>query len=560
MRRRTLDSTVRLSFSLADLNGLAGRLRLVVLGRDGYLRLVAIGLAGRLRLVALGLALSLTRSLFPRCGRLPAAASTPRAAPRALFRRRRAIASDCAVTIRRVLRIVELVDLVEIHRYVAVNELVGDLGLLDLRCPAVGCGRGLAPRRCTCRLLGLALECDRPLTLVSGERKRGKRLSIEDASDRYGRLLADERGSLSDEHVEAVDLACACSGVVATEFTELELDRRPLCERRRRLEVDELALGQEVEMIGVGMSLSGDEEEPAPGCLLDCRKPRTAGADDELQHARMQSDTVGLHPVPGGGKRAKSPLDLHCDGVIRDDDAIAGAGGALAGEDLTRAVSDVLPRHLDESERGNLDDVRLGPVSLELFAQRILDRGAVLRVRHVDEVDHDDPADIPEAELPHDLLDRLEVVLCDRVFESLRRVLRTRSDEPSGVDVDHRERLGIVEDEIAARGKIDAPVEGRGDLLLDAGALEQRLLLLVAMDALDHVRRGLLEIADDALVGALVVDLRRHEVAGEEIPHDPQRQLGLLVDKGRRGARRRSRLDCLPEPLQENEVALDVLC
>ena len=80
------------------------------------------------------------------------------------------------------------------------------------------------------------------------------------------------------------------------------------------------------------------------------------------------------------------------------------------------------------------------------------------------------------------------------------------------------------------------------------------------MHSLDHVRRRLLQVADDALVRALVVDLRRDEVAGEQVSHDPQRKLGLLVDQFGRLRALRARLDRLPEPLQEDEVALDVLC
>ena len=56
-----------------------------------------------------------------------------------------------------------------------------------------------------------------------------------------------------------------------------------------------------------------------------------------------------------------------------------------------------------------------------------------------------------------------------------------------------------------------------------------------------------------------MVDLGALEVAGEEIADDPQRQLGLLVDERRRLRGLRARLHRLPEPLQEDEVALDVL-
>ena len=44
----------------------------------------------------------------------------------------------------------------------------------------------------------------------------------------------------------------------------------------------------------------------------------------------------------------------------------AGAGRTAFGEDLARPVGDVLPGHLDEAERRDLDDIRLRTVALEL--------------------------------------------------------------------------------------------------------------------------------------------------------------------------------------------------
>jgi len=48
-------------------------------------------------------------------------------------------------------------------------------------------------------------------------------------------------------------------------------------------------------------------------------------------------------------------------------------------------------------------------------------------------------------------------------------------------------------------------------------ALEQRLLLLVAVHALDHVRRRLLQVARDTPERLVVVDVRAREVLGEEV-------------------------------------------
>src|SRR5581483_8431407 len=57
----------------------------------------------------------------------------------------------------------------------------------------------------------------------------------------------------------------------------------------------------------------------------------------------------------------------------------------------------------------------------------------------------------------------------------------------------------------------------------------------------------------------VVVDEQPLEVAGEEVAHDAERQLRFLVDERRRRRFLRACLDRLPEPLQEVEVALDVL-
>src|SRR5439155_12950746 len=120
-----------------------------------------------------------------------------------------------------------------------------------------------------------------------------------------------------------------------------------------------------------------------------------------------------------------------------DNDPVAAYARALAREVLARPVGYVLARHLDEAERRDLDDVRLRPVALELALERLFDGGAVLRIRHVDEVDDDDPADVAQTELAHDLLHRFQVVLSDRVLEPAAGRLAAAADEAAGVDVDH---------------------------------------------------------------------------------------------------------------------------
>ena len=64
------------------------------------------------------------------------------------------------------------------------------------------------------------------------------------------------------------------------------------------------------------------------------------------------------------------------------------------------------------------------------------------------------------------------LVLRDRVLEP--RALAA-ADEAAGVDVDHGQRLGVVDDQVAAAGQVDAAREHALDRLVDAVGLEQRL-------------------------------------------------------------------------------------
>ena len=119
---------------------------------------------------------------------------------------------------------------------------------------------------------------------------------------------------------------------------------------RGRLQVDQLAFGDDVEVIRVDVPFRRHEEEAATCRLLDRGEPGTARAGEQLEHAGVQRDAIGLDAVPGRSERPQPPLDLHRDRVIGDDDAVTGTGRALSGQDLARPVGDVLPGHLHEAE------------------------------------------------------------------------------------------------------------------------------------------------------------------------------------------------------------------
>src|SRR5438477_14796 len=89
--------------------------------------------------------------------------------------------------------------------------------------------------------------------------------------------------------------------------------------------------------------------------------------------------------------------------------------------------------------------VRAGITSRRRAIEFIEHRGAMLLALHVDEIEHDDAAEVAQPQLPGHGLRRFQVRLEDRVVEI------AATDIAAGVDIDRRHRLGLVDDEIAAR-------------------------------------------------------------------------------------------------------------
>src|SRR5262249_60025930 len=141
-------------------------------------------------------------------------------------------------------------------------------------------------------------------------------------------------------------------------------------------------------MIKMDIFLRHEEEAP-PRRRLDLLQPRGARADEQRRDLRVDLDAERLD-AGAASKRTKPALEVDRGRLLGDDDSVAAARRAFAREDLPWPLGDVLPRHLDEAERRDLDDEGLRPVSLELGPQCVLDGLAILRIGHVDEVDDDD--------------------------------------------------------------------------------------------------------------------------------------------------------------------------
>ena len=119
-------------------------------------------------------------------------------------------------------------------------------------------------------------------------------------------------------------------------------------------------------------------------------------------------------------------------------------------------------------ERQNLVGRPVGPHGLFEGLHHLL---AILALVHVDEVDDDDAAEVAQPDLAHDLLHGFDVGLDDGVFQAVGL-----ADVLAGVDVDGDQRLGLVDDDVAAGLQPDLRAQGLFELLRDAELIEDRLV------------------------------------------------------------------------------------
>ena len=104
-------------------------------------------------------------------------------------------------------------------------------------------------------------------------------------------------------------------------------------------------------------------------------------------------------------------------GIVTHDHTAARTHLTGLAERLQQAEAELLAGHLDQTERGDLGNLVFGTVATEALDQTAKHEVAVRLEHHVDEVDHDDSADVAQPKLAHDLLCRLKIVLSDGLLE-----------------------------------------------------------------------------------------------------------------------------------------------
>ena len=197
-------------------------------------------------------------------------------------------------------------------------------------------------------------------------------------------------------------------------------------------------------------------------------------------------------------------------------------------------------------------DLDARAVVLQRLLEAALDVAVVARLLHVDEVDDDEAGEVAQAQLPGDLVGRLEVGAQRGVLDV---VLARRL---AGVDVDRNQRLGLVDDEVAARRQRHRGREQRVELALHLEAGEQRPGVLVGLHVTGVARHQHLHEVLGFTIAVVALDEDLVHVLGVEVADRTLDQAAFLVDEARRGRLQGEVADVLPQPDEVVAVALDL--
>src|SRR5881628_2532215 len=254
--------------------------------------------------------------------------------------------------------------------------------------------------------------------------------------------------------------------------------------------------------------------EPFLAVTLEVPRQLGVHAHDDLATVRiLRRPDLGAHDAENlGGERRVG---------LRD--AAPLARRARRREQRAEILAHALARHLDEAQLGDLEHVRPRLVLGQRALDRAVDLLAVLRRLHVDEVDDDDATQVTQADLADDLADRLEVDLEHGLLEV------ALADVLAGVHVDRHERLGVVDDDVAAGLEPHAAPQRLLDVLLEAERLEDRGGLLPEPHAILQRRHERLDVAGAFVVHLARVDDELVDLRREEVAHDTEGQVALLV-------------------------------
>ena len=300
----------------------------------------------------------------------------------------------------------------------------------------------------------------------------------------------------------------------------------------------------------------------AHGRIGDHRERNLEGVFEVAQMAALVVEDVERDVGPGAHHQIVGRA-LHQDFLDaaqqlqrhrRDRTHVTAAAALRAGlgRTLQHAGADALTRHFQQAEMRDASDLDARAVLPQAVGEFPLDGAVVALLVHVDEVDDDEAGEIAQAELAGDFLGRLQIGLERGILDVM---LAGRSP---GVDVDRDQRLGLVDDDVAAGAQLHGRREHRIELALDPHPGEQRLAVAILPDR-PHVggHQHFHEVAR-FLIAGFAGDLDLVDFLVVEVAQRALDQRAFLVDEGRRLRLQRHVAHGFPHADQIFEVALDL--
>ena len=232
--------------------------------------------------------------------------------------------------------------------------------------------------------------------------------------------------------------------------------------------------------------------------------------------------------------------------------ACAIAVRTFTGGRFEHSGAQALAAHFHQAEARNPSDLNTRAVVLERVLHRLFDFTDVGIVFHVDEVDHHEASHVAQAQLACDLARSFEV-----------GVERGRLDPvflggTARVDVDRHQRLGRVNDQIAARFELHHRIVHGAQLVFRAVSLEQRHRIGIGFHPARVARHQQLHEALGQLVAVLTFDHDFLDIAVVDVADRAFDQVAVRMDEAGRGGGECVLTDLVPQARQVIEIALDL--
>ena len=246
------------------------------------------------------------------------------------------------------------------------------------------------------------------------------------------------------------------------------------------------------------------------------------------------------------------PQDAERQIVIRADQASAVTGVARLGRGLDHPRMQALTAHFHQAKATDPTHLNACPIGFQPVFHALFNRGVVAAFIHVDEINHDEPGKVAQAQLARHLIGGLKIGLQCGFFN------RALLGGPPRVHINRHQRFGDADHDIAARRKLHRGVEHATEIAFHLMAGKERHGFLIMLHVLGVARHDHFhEILGDA-IAAFAFDQNLVNLAVIEVADRAFDQVALFIDLRRSDGFQRQRANLLPHALQIFVITLDL--